>query len=155
MKGLNILAAAALLAPSAAQATSVAPLTLEQQARKAEVIVRVTLGTAQTVKEGDVPYLVYPLEVKEVIAGDVASLPQFGGKPALYFLQGVQDLPKLSARQDALALLYTRRLDSPVVGFNQGWYSIEDGKVKAGDAEKPLTDPAALRDALRAARGNK
>lgn len=154
MKGLNIFAAAALLAPGAAQATSVAALTLEQQARKAEVIVRVTLGTAQTVKEGDVPYLVYPLEVKEVVAGDVASLPQVGGKPALYFLQGLQDLPKLSANQEVLALLYTRRLDSPVVGFNQGWYAIEDGKVKAGDPAKPITDPAALRDVLRAARGN-
>lgn len=153
MKSLHILATA-LLTLGAAQATSVAALTLEQQARKAEVIVRVTLGTAQTVKEGDVPYLVYPLEVKEVVAGDVANLPQVGGKPALYFLQGLQDLPKLSANQEVLALLYTRRLDSPVVGFNQGWYAIEDGKVKAGDPAKPITDPAALRDALRAARGN-
>lgn len=138
-----------------ATATTVPALTLEQQAKKAEVIVRATLGAAQTAKEGDVSYLVYPLEVAEVLAGDVATLPQWEGKPALYVLQGLQDFPKLAAKQEGIALLYTKRFDSPLVGFNQGWYPIEGGKVSAGDPQKPLTDPAALRDALRAARGAK
>ena len=94
-----------------------------------QVIVRVTLGAVQTVRDGDVTYLAYPLEVTEVIAGDPATLPQVGGKPALFVLQGVQDLPKFSARQEALALLYAGRMDSPLVGFNQGWYPVVGGKV--------------------------
>lgn len=148
---------AALLVTALAGATTAPPLTLEQQAKKAQVIVRVTLGAVQTVRDGDVTYLVYPLEVTEVIAGDPATLPQVGGKPALFVLQGVQDLPKFSARQEALALLYAGRMDSPLVGFNQGWYPVVGGKVTAqGLAEKlsdpDLSDPAKLRDALRAAR---
>ena len=136
-----------------AGATTMTPLTLAQQAKKAQVIVRATLGAVQTVKEGDVTYLVYPLDVAEVIAGDPAALPQLGGKPALYVLQGVQDLPTFQGRQEGVALLYTGRLDSPFVGFNQGWYPLTAGKVSAGDAQSPITEPAALRDAIRAARG--
>ena len=63
------------------------------------------------------------------------------------------DLPAFAAGQEAVALLYARRLDSPLVGFSQGWYPVVGGKVTAGDREKPITDPAALRDAIRAARG--
>ncbi|WP_278914133.1 hypothetical protein [Deinococcus wulumuqiensis] len=136
-----------------AQATTAPPLTLAQQASRAEVIVRVTLGSPKTVKDGDVTYQVYPLDVAEVIAGDPATLPQYEGKPALFVLQGTQDLPAFAAGQEGVALLYARRLDSPLVGFSQGWYPVVGGKVTAGDREKPITDPAALRDAIRAARG--
>lgn len=153
-RALTALLAAVLGAASLpAQATTAPPLTLAQQAKKAEVIVRVTLGEAKTVKDGDVTYAVYPLDVAEVIAGDPATLPQYEGKPALFVLQGTQDLPAFVAGQEAVALLYARRLDSPLVGFSQGWYPVAGGKVKAGDSDKPITDPAALRDAIRAARG--
>ena len=49
------------------------------------------------------------------------------------------------------ALQVARKLDSPLVGFNQGLYPVTDGKVSAGDAKTPITDPAKLRDAIRAA----
>ena len=148
-----LLAAGALGLSWPAQATTAPPLTLTQQAQKAEVIVRATLGALKTVKDGDVTYQVYPLDVAEVIAGDPAKLPQYEGKPALFVLQGTQDLPALTPKQEVIALLYARRLDSPLVGFSQGWYPVQDGKVTAGDAESPITDPAALRDAIRKARG--
>lgn len=145
-------ALAALALNALAGATTAPTLTLEQQAKKAQVIVRATLGTAQTVKDGDLTYLAYPLEVTEVIAGDPATLPQVGGKPGLFVLQGVQDLPRFAARQEALALLYAGRMDSPLVGFNQGWYPVVGGKVTAEGLAEALTDPVKLRDALRAAR---
>lgn len=144
-----------LLSASPAGATTAPPLTLTQQARKADVIVRATLGAAQSVKEGDVTYLAYPLTIAETIAGDAASLPQNEGKPALFFLQGLSDLPEVRAGQEVIALLYARKLDSPVVGFNQGLYIITGGALTAGDAAKPITTPDGLRDAIRAARETK
>jgi len=145
---------AALLAATAG-ATTAPPLTLAQQVAKAEVIVRGTLGAAVSVKEGEVTYLAYPLTVAETISGDAARLPQNDGKPALFFLQGLADLPELKSGQEVFALLYTRRQDSPLVGFNQGLYPVTDGRVSAGDAKAPITDPAKLRDAIRAALGTK
>lgn len=151
MKGLTFrLLGVAALTGASALALSV-PLTLAQQAQKAEVIVRATLGQAQPVKEGDVTYTAYPLDVKETVAGDVNSLPQLNGKPALMFLQGLEDTPKLSAGQEAVLLLYARRLDSPVVGVNQGAYVVQNGKVNAEE----ITDPVKLVEAIRTARGNK
>ena len=183
MKRALLAGAAALTLWSAvAGATAVTPLTLAQQAQKAEVIVRATLGTPTTAKEGDVTYTVYPLTVTETVAGDAASLPQHLGQPALFFLQGVQDLPALGGGQEVFALLYSRRADSPLVGFNQGLYPVTNGAVSvspAGSAATTstsspttsptststasgsaatapaagtITDPTALRDAIRAAR---
>lgn len=148
----------ALLLPGAlgslAQATTAPPLSLEQQAKKADVIVRATLGAVTTVTEGEVSYQVYPLTITETLVGDAGSIPQSGGKPALFFLQGLADLPALANGQEVIALLYARRLDSPLVGFNQGLYPVTNGAVKAKNAAGvEITDPAKLRDAIRAARG--
>ncbi|WP_034385113.1 hypothetical protein [Deinococcus sp. YIM 77859] len=127
-----------------AQATYVPLLTLTQQAKRADVIVRATLGPPTRVKEGEVTWLVYPLTVVETIAGDPASLPQLEGKPALYMLAGVEDLPELRAGQEAFWLLYSRRMDSPIVGFSQGVYPIENGRVtRLGETANTAPDPAA------------
>lgn len=140
---LILLAALALGAgPLTAGATTVPTLTLTQQARKADVIVRATLGNPTTVKEGDLTWLAYPLTVSETVAGDPASLPQLEGKPALYLLSGLEGLPELRSGQDAFLLLYSRRLDSPVVGFWQGVYPIENGKVtKPASSLAPALTP--------------
>jgi hypothetical protein len=129
-RALTLLAALALgTLPLSAGATTAPPLTLTQQAKKADVIVRATLGPATSVKEGEVTWTVYPLTVTETVAGDAASLPQQDGKPALYLLSGTEGLPELRAGQEAFLLLYSRKLDSPVVGFTQGFYPIENGRV--------------------------
>ncbi|MFT2719154.1 hypothetical protein ACMT4L_04045 [Deinococcus sp. A31D244] len=155
-----------------AQATTAPTLTLAQQARKAQVIVRATVGQPADVQEGGVTYVAYPLTVTETLAGDPAGLPQQGGAPALFFLKGVADLPALRAGQDVIALLYTARLDSPLVGFNQGLYPVVNGAIvpasgvaapvatppapapgsPAVTPEAALTDPAKLRAAILAAR---
>ncbi|GAA5511548.1 hypothetical protein Dcar01_00259 [Deinococcus carri] len=129
-RALAILAALALsTAPLSAHATTAPTLTLTQQAQKADVIVRAKIGTPSNVKEGEVTWLVYPLTVTETVAGDAASLPQQAGQPVLYVLPGLEGLPDLRAGQEAFLLLYSKRLDSPIVGFNQGLYPIENGKV--------------------------
>jgi hypothetical protein len=118
------------------------------------VIVRASLGPAATVTEAGVTYTVYPLTVTETLTGDAGGLPQYQGRPALYVLQGLADVPALSAGQDVVALLYARRLDSPFVGFNQGLYPLTGTKVSGpkDSAGKDITDLGALRDAIRAAR---
>lgn len=145
------LLAALLGTASLAAATTAPSLSLEQQAKKAEVIVRAKLGPAAEVKVGELVYAVYPLTVTETIAGDPAWLPQHEGAPALFILKDLADLPTLAAGQDVVALLYTARLDSPFVGFNQGLYAVTDGAVKAGT----ITDPVKLREAILSARGQK
>ncbi|PTA67496.1 hypothetical protein C8263_13005 [Deinococcus arcticus] len=134
-----------------AAATTAPTLTLEQQAKKAEVIVRAKLGPAAEVRVGELIYSVYPLTVTETIAGDPARLPQHEGAPALFVLKDLADLPPLSAGQEVVALLYTARLDSPFVGFNQGLYAVSGGSVKAGT----ITDPVKLREAILSARGQR
>lgn len=125
---LGVLTAFSLGLPPAGAAGATA-LTLTQQAKKAEVIVRGTLGTSTRVKEGDVTWVVYPITVTETVAGDVATLPQTEGKPALYLLDGLEGLPQLRAGQEGFFLLYSRRFESPFVGFDQGVYPIENGQV--------------------------
>ena len=119
---------------TAVQATTASPLTLEQQARKADVIVQAIIGTPTTVTEGGQAYSVYPLKVSETLAGDAAQLPQLpggqgGGGPALYVLSGMELAPVFQSGQEAVLLLYRGRLDSPLVGFNQGAFLISNGLV--------------------------
>ncbi|BDP40737.1 hypothetical protein DAETH_07060 [Deinococcus aetherius] len=135
-RALTLLAALALgAAPLGAHATTAPTLTLTQQARKADVIVRATLGTPTNVTEGEAIWTVYPLTVTETVAGDPATLPQREGRPVLYVLQGLEDLPELRAGQEAFLLLYSRRMDNPVVGFAQGVYPVVNGRVtRPGDS---------------------
>ena len=119
---------------TAVQATTASPLTLVQQARKADVIVQATIGTPTTVTEGGQAYSVYPLKVSETLAGDAAQLPQLpggqgGSGPALYVLSGMELAPVFQSGQEAVLLLYKGRLDSPLVGFNQGAFLISNGLV--------------------------
>ncbi|WP_425147122.1 hypothetical protein [Deinococcus sp.] len=122
----------ALLTLGGVQATSYSTLTLSEQAKKAEVIVQATIGTPTTAAEGSLNYTVYPLKVSATLAGDPAQLPQAGGVPALYILSGLDAAPAFQPGQEAVLLLYKGRLDSPLVGFNQGVYWIVNGQIVTG-----------------------
>ena len=157
-------AAAALLglAPSAAAAPGVVvpTLTLEQQAARADLIVRGSLGAPQGAspqaaggvpgagEETGVPWRVYPLSITETLAGDAGRLPQVGGRPALYVWAQAPDLPDWRTGQDAFFLLYTARLDSPLVGYNQGYYPVVGERVAVpsplGAASGKASTPAQL-----------
>jgi len=130
--GLSVRFAALLTLTTAlttGQASTFTELTLTQQAKKAQVIVRATVGAPTTTQSAGVSWINYPLTVTETIAGDVASLPVLEGKPTLMFLAGLQDVPTLNSGQDVFLLLYTGTQDSPLVGFNQGAYPVVNGRV--------------------------
>ena len=127
---LSILAGLALWA--SAGATSYSPLTLTQQAKKAEVIVQATIQPPTSVMEDGLSYNVYPLKLSATLAGDAGQLPQLGGVPALYVLNSVDGAPVFQSGQEAVLLLYKGRLDSPLVGFNQGVYWLVNGQIVSG-----------------------
>ncbi len=147
------LALISLLLGGAAHGTLFQTLTLAQQAKKADVIVQATIGTPTTATEGGQTYAVYPLKVSETLAGDAATLPQTvgsqdGNGPALYVLSGVDSAPTFQAGQEAVLLLYKGRLDSPLVGYNQGAYLISGGLVS------PLVSPLAAAGTTSAPQGS-
>ncbi|MGY2892372.1 hypothetical protein [Deinococcus sp. UYEF24] len=153
MKTPNLRIIAALLLGSlltgGVGATTFAPLTLVQQAKKADVIVQATIGLPTTVTEGTQVYAVYPLKVSETLAGDAATLPQTvgsqgGGGPALFVLSGVETAPVFQLGQEVVLLLYKGRLDSPLVGFNQGAYLISNGQVSVLNAPLATTPGAGM-----------
>lgn len=124
------------------------PLSLTQQAKKAEIILRLQIENPILSKEKTAHYLVYPIKIVETIVGKSSDLPQYKGKPALFFLNGLKDLPNLTQNQEVIALLYKDKLDSPIVGFNQGIYTIKNQKV-INSKFKSADD---LRNAIRKAR---
>ncbi len=120
------LSGAALGLLSLAGATSAPKLTLDQQAVRAEVIVRATVEAPASVQESGQTWNVYPLTILETLVGDAQSLPKYQNKPSVWILSGVQDGPFLP-NGEAVLLLYKARYDSPLVGFNQGMYSVQGG----------------------------
>ena len=109
-----------------ASATSAPTLTLAQQAVKAQVVVRATLGTPASVQENGQNWTVYPITVAETVVGDAQGLPKYKNQPSVWVLSGIQDGPQLPSGE-AMLLLYTSRFDSPLVGFTQGVYSVSAG----------------------------
>ncbi len=124
------LALAALLGPlSLAGATYAPPLTLDQQAVKAEVIVRATLNAPSSVQDSGQTWTVYPLEIQETLAGDAQSLPKYQNKPSVWLLGSIDAGPSLPPSGEVMLLLYKSRFDSPLVGFTQGLYSVQAGSA--------------------------
>lgn len=122
-----------------AGATSVLPLPVTQQAQKAEIIVRARIGVPKTVKDSLNSWVAYPLVVSEVVAGELSKLPTFEGEPTLYVLANLQDGPPIRQGQEAFLLLYSTKLDSPFVGFNQGIFPIENNQVTRPGEKLPTT----------------
>lgn len=147
-RGLGLGALTASLLLPVGQAATVAPtLPLDTQARRAELIVRGSLGAPQTVTEGHVSWRVYPLTLSETVVGDAGRLTSLAGEPALYVWAEADDLPSWRTGQDAFFLLYATRMDSPLVGYNQGYYPVIDGSVTlpAGEtASRPTTFTSAV-----------
>lgn len=130
---------------------SVAPtLTLGEQAQKADVVLRGSLGAPQSVTKGSVTWRAYPLTVTEVVSGSTNGMPQLDGGAALYIWPDADDLPNWRTGQDAFFLLYKKRLDSPLVGFNQGYYAVRDNAVTVAETELSVDD---FRSQVLTARG--
>ena len=135
---LRSTALAALLAlSSAAQAGTYQSHPLAEQARRAQVIVQASLDAPLTRDEDGQTWTVYPLRVSRTLAGDPASLPQLDGRPALYILAGLDDAPTFKAGDQAVLLLYQGKLDNPLVGYTQGVFRIQDGRLPDADNATP------------------
>jgi len=127
-----------------AQATTLVPLTLSQQIKKADLVLYVrVLGVVQenrTLGKETLPWQVYTLEVLESLVGDASALTQKDGKPTLSILGGadltLEGAPTLKAPLgkdpggEYILMLYKGSFDSPFVGFNQGVYPAVGGKVQ-------------------------
>ncbi len=137
MKALRSALAALVALSAAAQATVVRTYPLPEQARRAQVIVQASLDAPVTRDEDGQTWTVYPLKVTRTLAGDLGSLPQVDGRPALYLLAGMDDAPTFQPGEQAVLLLYAGKLDNPLVGFTQGAYRIQDGRVPAANGVTP------------------
>lgn len=156
MKRAVIGHALVLAALGTAGATVVKPLSLPEQAKKAEVIIQAKVGAVYTQQLGGVLWNVYTLDVRRTLVGNVRELSQQDGQPALWVLYGVDDAPVFRTGEEAVLLLYRTQaergpFDSPVVGFNQGVYRIRNGQIVGAQP----TAPDDFWKSLLTLRGNK
>lgn len=112
-------------------------LSVAELSRKAQVIVRATVGAPLTIKEGEQNWRVYPLDILETLAGDAQALPKIKyqdkgavlEKPALWVYADPQEAPSPQGGE-AVLFLYAGRLDSPLVGFSQGLFTVNNSRVQ-------------------------
>jgi hypothetical protein len=130
MKRLALLIA---LTSSLALATTFQKLSLQQQVEKAEVIVRATIkGTAQETRANR-PWTVYTLTVRQYLRGESTGLPKRGADASIAILGGgnvrLEGAPTFKVGEDWVLLLYAQAYDSPIVGFRQGAYRLDNNRV--------------------------
>lgn len=119
---------------------------LTEQATRAPLIVRAKVYPSEPVTQGAQNYLVYPLDVLEVLRGDVASLPKHAERSGLWVLADllsprfpVTIVPKESNEKEAkeyLLLLHGGLLDTPLLD-GEAMYPLEGGRLVAAE---PLTE---------------
>lgn len=116
-----------------AQATTVNPLAFQDQIKKADVIVHVRILDVKTIQSKNYPWQQYTLNVREVLKGDPKTLTQVGDVPAFNVLGGgdwqMEGAPSFKKDEEWVLFLYKNPYDSPIVGFNQGMYRIQDSRV--------------------------
>ena len=147
-RALTALIFALLALAGVGTATTYNALTLEEQVQKAQVVVHASI-TAATVdtSRGRLPWTVYAIEAKRYLRGSNADLQaKLGDKTVTGFgvLGGnnvrLEGAPTFKPGDEVVLLLYTRPYDSPIVGFRQGAYYVNAGKiVDAGGKAVPLT----------------
>lgn len=129
-------------------------LSVAELSRKAQVIVRATVGMPLTIKEGEQNWRVYPLDVLETLAGDAQSLPKVKyqdkgavlEKPALWVYADVQESPNVPSGE-AVLFLYSARMDSPLVGYAQGAFVVSNSRVQGLPAGTPGAQGQAVQPA--------
>jgi hypothetical protein len=128
-------------------ATVINALTLEQQVEKAQIIVH-TIITASEVQNraNNKTWTAYALEPKKFVRGSSAELIKLNiankSVPSLSIYGGanikLEGAPTFKAGDELVLLMYTKAYDNPIVGFNQGAYRVNGGKVTTLGG-KPIT----------------
>lgn len=139
-----------------AGATTLAPLDLADQVKKADLILHIKVKGIQVQNDNasDLPWRIYAFDVLETLLGDPKTLPasdddKTNGLPTLAVLGGgdltLEFAPELKPVNEEkgkewsgeyIVMLYKplskelgKNYDSPIVGFNQGIYSVQNGAV--------------------------
>ncbi len=141
------------MAPSTAPVAPADPyalkvLSVAELSRKAQIIVRATVGAPLSVKQGEHNWRVYPLDILETLVGDAQALPKIKyqdkgaalEKPAVWIDADVQEAPNVPSGETVL-FLYAGQLDSPLVGYNQGAFSVNNSRVQGLPSGTPGSDP--------------
>jgi hypothetical protein len=128
-------------------ATVINALTLEQQVEKAQIIMHTLITTSEVQnRENNKTWTAYALEPKKFIRGSSAELIKLNiankQVPSLSIYGGaniqLEGAPSFKAGDELVLLMYTKAYDNPIVGFNQGAYRVNGGKVTTLDG-KALT----------------
>ena len=119
-------------------ATVINALTLEQQVEKAQIIMHTLITTSEVQnRANNKTWTAYALEPKKFIRGSSAELTKVNiankSVPSLSIYGGanikLEGAPGFKAGDELVLLLYTKAYDNPIVGFNQGAYRVNSGKV--------------------------
>lgn len=122
-----------MLASMPVQATTIRVLSLSDQARRADVIVHAAVADIQSETRNNLPWKVYTLKVLETLGGNSKDLPTSASLPSFAILGSdtllLEQAPTPIKGQEYIFFLYKTPYDSPIVGFNQGIYNVQDGRV--------------------------
>lgn len=121
------------LTAGVAQATTVSVVSFEDQIKKADVIVHVRIVDVKTIQNKNFPWQQYTLSVRDTLKGEASLLPQVGSAPSFIVLGGdtwtMEGAPMFKKDEEWVLFLYKTQYDSPIVGFNQGMYRVQDSRV--------------------------
>ncbi len=121
-------------------ATTYTLLSLEEMAAQADLAFRGTVRSSEAVLQDGDPWSRVVFEVTEVLRAADPPLVQ-DGLLTLEFLGGTADgiqlsvalMPQFTPGQEVILLVYDEPYFSPVVGFNQGLWSLADSGVWLGE----------------------
>jgi hypothetical protein len=146
------------MSASSAWATTITPLDLAQQVKKADLILHIKVKSVDTTQDSisELYWKVYSIEVLETLIGDSKILPpntddneKLKGLPTFAILGGgdlvLEGAPILKAFNEEkgqewsgeyVVMLYKplssdlgKSYDDPIVGFNQGIYMVQNNTV--------------------------
>jgi hypothetical protein len=123
-----------------AQASSYKTVSLLEQLTKADSIVHATIASVRSEERNGKPWTVYNLTIKKSFKAELAgsNFAILGGElnNKTYRLVGA---PSFKRDDEVFLFLYTKRFDSPIVGFNQGIYKVQGERVvDANGSQFPL-----------------
>ena len=136
-RGISVGVIALLTLLGSGFATVINALTLEQQVEKAQIIMHTLVTTSEVQnRANNKTWTAYALP-KKFIRGSSAELTKVNiankSVPSLSIYGGanikLEGAPSFKAGDELVLLLYTKAYDSPIVGFNQGAYRVNSGKV--------------------------
>jgi hypothetical protein len=115
---------------SGSNATTLKTVPLLEQIRKADTIVHGNITGIRVEERRGKPWTVYTLNLKKTIKGKLepATVAILGGEfdGKTYKLEHA---PSFKRDDELFLFLYDKAFDSPIVGFNQGIYRVQNDRV--------------------------